>query len=325
MAEITTSTINLRGGHRNRYDYLYYPRRSQRHLISDISLGSNKHLVNNKCDANITNTLKTNSLYKRGVKMPTLPRQQKSKLLMRQVVKKPTYHKKHTHKLLVSSLTILALISIAGGLYLSLIGLKANHIATIQASNLIKQANATVSDKPTTTTSTTSTPPVPSTKKPSSYSIMDYKVGPQFPRFLIIPKLHVFTRILNVGVTKSGAIGTPTNVFDTAWYNRSALPGQPGAMLIDGHVSSWTSKGVFYGLKTLVAGDIIQVQRGDGKVFTYKVVRNQIYQSDGVNMSTVLSPVTSSANGLNLITCTGDVIPGTSEFNQRIVVFAEQV
>ena len=107
--------------------------------------------------------------------------------------------------------------------------------------------------------------------------------------------------------------------------NESSEPGQPGAVLIDGHVSSWTAHGVFYGIKTLVAGDVIQIQRGDGSVFTYKVVRSQIYPAGSVNMAQAMTAVVAGQPGLNLITCTGDVIPGTSQFNQRIIVFAEQV
>jgi sortase (surface protein transpeptidase) len=93
-------------------------------------------------------------------------------------------------------------------------------------------------------------------------------------------------------------------------------------MLIDGHVSSWTAHGIFYGIKNLIPGDIIKIQRGDGTVFVYNVVRSQVYQSGNVDMTSAMSPVTPGQPGLNLITCTGDVIPGTSEFNERIVVYA---
>jgi sortase (surface protein transpeptidase) len=126
-------------------------------------------------------------------------------------------------------------------------------------------------------------------------------------------------------VSKTGALETPANVYDTAWFNQSALPGQPGAMLIDGHVSSWTTHGVFYGLKTLVAGDTIEVQRGDGTDFMYKVVRTQVYSAFSVDMKAALAPIVAGRSGLNLITCTGEVIPGTNEFNQRVMVFAEQI
>jgi hypothetical protein len=64
---------------------------------------------------------------------------------------------------------------------------------------------------------------------------------------------------------------------------------------------------------------------GDDSKINYKVTKSQTYSFANVDMNAVLSPVTSNTNGLNLITCTGDVIPGTNEFSQRVVVFAEQI
>src|ERR1019366_6494106 len=127
------------------------------------------------------------------------------------------------------------------------------------------------------------------------------------------------------GVTTTGALATPSNIYNAAWYNESAAPGQPGAMLVDGHVSSWTAHGVFYGLDTLAAGDKIQVERGDGQIFNYQVIKSEVYNSDDVDMNAAITPVDLTKPGLNLITCAGDVIPGTSEFNKRIIVFASQL
>lgn len=161
--------------------------------------------------------------------------------------------------------------------------------------------------------------------KPSLSAIAAYTVAPSLPKYLVIPSIGVYARVFAVGLTTSGAIGTPTNVFDTAWYDGSAKPGQPGAMLIDGHISSWTSPGVFYHLTSLKAGDVVRVVRGNNEAFTYKVIKLVIYPSDKVDMSAVLSSVAPGKNGLNLISCTGDVIPHTSEFDERVVVFTQQV
>ncbi|MEI7838280.1 MAG: class F sortase [bacterium] len=167
--------------------------------------------------------------------------------------------------------------------------------------------------------------PAPATIKPSTDDINKYQVAPNMPRYLIIPSLNVFARVRSVGVDKTGAIGTPTNVFDTAWYNQSSLPGQSGAALIDGHVSSWKTNGVFYGIKNIKPGELVKVQRGDGKVFTFSVVKNQVYPYDSVDMTALLAPIVPGVPGLNLITCTGKVIHGTNEFNQRMVVFTKLI
>ncbi|HEY4963778.1 MAG TPA: class F sortase [Candidatus Saccharimonadales bacterium] len=222
-------------------------------------------------------------------------------------------------KKLQLGLTVLAVAIVLTGGYMSLVGFRANHIAVAQADKLTKEANKAVAagTKPPTNAL--------STVKPTASVLASYVVAPNLPRYLIIPKLGVNSRILSVGVNSSGALATPNNVFDTAWYNESAEPGQPGATLIDGHISSWTSHGVFYGLKDLVAGDIIKVERGDGKVFTYSVVKTVVYPASNVSMTDAVTPVTAGVPGLNLISCDGDVITGTNTFNERIVVFSEQV
>jgi len=165
---------------------------------------------------------------------------------------------------------------------------------------------------------------IPSTVKPGADDINNYTVAPSMPRYLLISKLGVKARVKPLGVDSQNQLMVPTNVYDTGWYSASALPGQAGAMLIDGHVSSLSTHGVFYGLKDLAIGDEIQIQRGDGKMFTYRVVKTQAYNSASVDMAAATKPVTAGQPGLNLITCTGQIKPGTYLFNQRLVVFTEQ-
>jgi len=206
------------------------------------------------------------------------------------------------------------------GLGVTFKGWQANHKVAAQVDQLQKAA---ASHSTSASSNTGSTPP--STTKPQTSALASYSVPADQPRYIDIPSLGAHARVLKVGINAAGELGTPDSVFDTAWYSGSAKPGQPGAMLIDGHVSSWTTHGVFYGLKNLKSGNIIKVQRGDGQTFQYKVVKSQTYQADKVDMEAALVPVNPNAPGLNLITCTGQVKPGTSEFNQRIVVFTEQI
>jgi LPXTG-site transpeptidase (sortase) family protein len=201
----------------------------------------------------------------------------------------------------------LACMLFAGGLLLSQQQLHVNHQLTPKVS---AQTNSDSSG--------------PSTAKPTNTEINSYSVAPDLARYIKIPKLKVSARVLQTGLTKTGAIDTPLNVYDTAWYTSSAKPGQAGAVLIDGHVSSRSTKGVFYGLNKLAAGDRIQLERGDGAVLSYKVVKTQAYDADRVDMQAATQPITDRP-GLNLITCGGKVKPGTNQYNQRIVVFTEQI
>lgn len=165
----------------------------------------------------------------------------------------------------------------------------------------------------------------PTTTPVTDNAFNNYHVPPTQPRYIYIPKLNVKAMVLSLGVTKTNQIQAPPNIYQAGWYRQSSLPGGQGAMLIDGHVSSWTAHGIFYGLKTLVVNDVIQIQRGDGSLLTYKVVKSQTYGSDNVDMTALLSPINLNRPGLNLITCTGSVKSGTNDFNDRVVVFAEQV
>lgn len=212
-----------------------------------------------------------------------------------------------------------AVLLIGLGLYMMFSGVRDNAAVHTAAVALTKQAN-----KDTSTVATTSHD-TPTTVKPSPTTYSAYAVSPDMPKYLRIAKLGVNARVLQVGILADGSLGTPRSVFDTAWYTGSSKPGQPGATLIDGHVSSWTAHGVFYGLKTLVAGDSIQVVKGDNSVVNYEVVKSQVYSANNVDMQAAVNPVVPGTSGLNLITCTGQVIRGTSEFNQRIIVFAKQV
>jgi LPXTG-site transpeptidase (sortase) family protein len=166
-------------------------------------------------------------------------------------------------------------------------------------------------------------PNAPKTNKPSKQEINNYQVPADAPRYLLIPELSVRAMVKPLGLTAKNQIAAPSNVFDAGWYTGSAKPGKSGAMLIDGHVSSWTTHGIFYNLKKLSAGDRLQIQRGDGTMFTYRVVKSQVYDVDHVDMQAALAPVTPGRVGLNLITCDGSVIKGTNEFNKRLVVFTE--
>ena len=200
------------------------------------------------------------------------------------------------------------------GIVVSLNGYRANHQVAAQAKQL--QKTAAESDAAV----------APSTEKPTTAAVANYAVAPSLPRYFKMPQFGIDkARVLPMSVTSTGSLKSPGNVHDVGWYNASATPGSAGAVLLDAHVSSWTTDGVFYHIKDLKPGDTVQVERGDGKVLTYKVVKSQTYAYDKVDMAAAITPVTAGKQGLNMITCAGKVIPGTNEFDQRIVVFAEQV
>ena len=135
-----------------------------------------------------------------------------------------------------------------------------------------------------------------------------YRVAADRPRFLTIEKLGIDrARVLEIGLTNSGRLQTPAGIYDVGWYNASGKPGQGKTLLIDGHNGGPTKEGVFKHLPELVEGDIIMIERGDGKHFKYRVVENEevaLIDADS-HMQKMLTSPEAGKESLSLITCTG--------------------
>lgn len=145
--------------------------------------------------------------------------------------------------------------------------------------------------------------------QPSEAEVAEYTVAPDRPRYLTIEKLGVNkSRILPMGVNSAGELDTPNNIFDVGWYEGSGKPGEGKTMMIDGHNGGPHVYGVFKNLPSLVEGDIIQVERGDGAVFKYAVVENTAVPLAESNeyMSTAAKSPKAGKEAVTLITCTGE-------------------
>ena len=139
---------------------------------------------------------------------------------------------------------------------------------------------------------------------------VEYTVPADQARYLTIEKLGVYNaRVLTISRKANKQLGTPNNIFDVGWYDGSAKPGTGGTLVIDGHNGGPHIKGVFKHTDTLVAGDIITITRGDGKVFRYSVVDNvSILLAEAnkyMNKEAIQSPVPGKES-VTLITCIGD-------------------
>jgi LPXTG-site transpeptidase (sortase) family protein len=154
---------------------------------------------------------------------------------------------------------------------------------------------------------TTNTPELDETV-PTETEVAEYTVAADRPRYLTVEKLGIAkARVLPVG-SVNGEMGTPNNIFDVGWYTESGKPGQGGTMIIDGHNGGPHVLGVFKALPTLATGDIIQIERGDGQIFKYKVVENvsiPLSEADAYMSKAAISPE-KGKESVTLISCTGD-------------------
>lgn len=124
------------------------------------------------------------------------------------------------------------------------------------------------------------------------------------PTRIVIPAAGIDAPIAEVGVVLSD--GVP--VWETAWraaghHIDSALPGQPGNMVITGHVSVADRRNLaaFSELDTVVPGDSIEVYSG-GARYLYTVERVLVATPDAVNLLR-----SDSVAAVTLITCTRDL------------------
>lgn len=158
----------------------------------------------------------------------------------------------------------------------------------------------------------------------------EHTVPPNLPRYISIPAIGVLNaRVSSVGVKSNGELDTPRNIFDVGWYDKSATPGSgSSALLLDGHNGGPTKGGVFEKLPDLKEGDEITVERGDGKQFTYAVKENRTLTLDELNgggMKRMSESASDTAEGLNLISCTGNWVPAKKTFDQRVTIRAVAV
>ena len=163
----------------------------------------------------------------------------------------------------------------------------------------------------------------PAEIKPTATSMGSYRVPDYAPRQIIIPKLYVYSRVRPLSVNGRNQLQAPGNIYDSGWYSASAKPGMAGTLLLDGYTEGPTKPGVFASLSKLVAGDVIQIVRGDGKTLSYSVNKTQMLPITSVNLSQLMSPGVAGKSGLNLVTTSGPFDKNSSN-NQMTIISAGQ-
>ena len=164
----------------------------------------------------------------------------------------------------------------------------------------------------------------------TSEQIRSHKVELDKPRYISIPSLGIDNaRILPIGIKANGELDTPRNIHDAGWYTKSATPGSgSSALLMDGHNGGPTKGGIFEKLPDLKEGDEITLERGDGEKFTYEVKENKTLSLDDLNnggMKRMSESASDVAEGLNLISCTGNWVPAMGTYDKRVTIRAVAV
>ena len=124
------------------------------------------------------------------------------------------------------------------------------------------------------------------------------------PTRLIVNSAGIDAPIAEVGIINSGG----RSLWETAWHSvghhlDSSLPGQPGNMVLTGHVSvaDRNNAAYFAKLGSVAPGDEVDVYSGD-QVFHYRVSKVSVVSPDNVKVLR-----SDAASTVTLITCTQDL------------------
>jgi sortase (surface protein transpeptidase) len=119
-----------------------------------------------------------------------------------------------------------------------------------------------------------------------------------------------------------GEMQAPTGATDVAWYKESARLGEPGNILMAGHLNYWgVPEGVFFKLDVLKEGDVVEVTGDDEEeTFRYIVQWADQFPSDEEPPEEALGQTPEQA--ITLITCGGEWVADRAEYDHRTLVRA---
>ncbi len=152
--------------------------------------------------------------------------------------------------------------------------------------------------------------------------------GPRFGTSweIILPAAGIRASVVQVGLTPDGAMGAPDNPFVFGWFNRSAVPGEPGNALLGGHrdyedIDGRIDVGVGWELDEPRVGEqLIMRNAATNRYFVYEIVETATISPDSPEAIRYLSQTRESV--VTLITCAGDFDEATHNYAERIIIVA---
>lgn len=139
------------------------------------------------------------------------------------------------------------------------------------------------------------------------------------PTRLTIPAIGVDTSVVPLGRNPDGSAQVPSGTTYISWYDLGPRPGQLGPAVILGHVDSYTGPGVFFRLRSLLPGDVINVQAGK-RMLRFHVTKLVTYRKNQFATTAVFGPTPDAE--LRLITCGGPFDRSIGHYEDNVVVYA---
>lgn len=140
------------------------------------------------------------------------------------------------------------------------------------------------------------------------------------PAALTVSAIGVRSRLVALGLEPDGSLEVPSDFSLAGWYTEGARPGQPGPLVIAGHVDSRDGAAVFFRLGELAPGDLIEVIAVDGTTTAYTVERLERHPKDAFPTFAVYGATDQPS--LRLITCGGRFDRSARSYTDNVIVYA---
>ena len=139
------------------------------------------------------------------------------------------------------------------------------------------------------------------------------------PVELKVPAISLAVSLSTLGLNADGTVQVPTDIQQPGWYGLGPSPGEIGSAVILGHVDSYHGPAVFFNLRSLVAGDVVDVNLADGVTAEFKVTLVAMYLKANFPDRAVYTSHGFSA--LQLVTCGGTFDSQTGHYLSNTVVY----
>ncbi|UFS98402.1 class F sortase [Nocardia huaxiensis] len=140
------------------------------------------------------------------------------------------------------------------------------------------------------------------------------------PTAFTISSIKASGSLISLGLNADGTVQVPADYKQAGWYQRGPAPGEQGSAVILGHVDSYQGEGIFFSLKKVQPGDMIDVTRADGKTAHFKVTDVRMYKKSEFPDQLVYGPRGGAT--LQLVTCGGDFDQNAKSYLSNVVVFS---
>lgn len=141
---------------------------------------------------------------------------------------------------------------------------------------------------------------------------------------MVIPAIGVDAPVTMRKMGSDGVMGAPNGRFDVVWYDFSAWPGMGGSpgssgnAIFSGHVDYHPNyEAVFWDLRQIGAGDIIEVHLPGGSLARYSVQWSQTI-GGGADFGPFAQDTGEST--ITVVTCQGTFNSATREYSSRLIV-----